>query len=54
MLVFLKERGALLNTVAPEDLLSREDFLYYKVRNKEPLKHYLMMITPPAIPWPRC
>lgn len=32
VLLFLKEKGALLNTVTPESLLSREDYLAYKVK----------------------
>lgn len=31
MLIFLKEKGALLNTVSPEGLLSREDYVVFKV-----------------------
>lgn len=32
LLLFLKEKGALLNGVCPEYLLTKDDFLFYKVR----------------------
>ena len=32
ILLFLKEKGALLNTISPENLLSKDDFVFYRVR----------------------
>jgi hypothetical protein len=40
LLLFLKEKGALLNGVCPEYLLTKDDFLFYKVRQ---LSGYLIL-----------
>jgi hypothetical protein len=34
VLTFLKEKGGLLNTVAPESLLPKDDFVFFKVRRR--------------------
>jgi len=31
LLIYLKEKGALLNTLLAENFLSKEDYIYYKV-----------------------